>query len=66
MNAVAWRRDQVFGRSSPAAGSRFEHALPSQTAGLSVRGDFWALPVEILVFTSPTGYMFTSSGFPLH
>ena len=29
------------------------------------RGDFWASPVEIRVFASPTGYMFTSSGFPL-
>ena len=28
-------------------------------------GDFWAQPVEILVFASPTGYMFTSFGFPL-
>ena len=28
-------------------------------------GDFLALPVEILVFASPTGYMFTSSRFPL-
>ena len=31
----------------------------------SVRGDFWALSVDILVFASPTGYMLTSSGFPL-
>ena len=31
----------------------------------SDRGDFLAYPVEILVFASPTGYMFTSSGFPL-
>ena len=32
----------------------------------SVLEDFWAYPpVEILVFASPTGYMFTSSGFPL-
>ena len=31
----------------------------------SDRGDFWALPVEMLVFASPTGYMFTSSCFPL-
>ena len=29
------------------------------------RGDFLALPVEILVFASPTNYMFTSSRFPL-
>ena len=27
--------------------------------------DFWALSVEILVFTSPTGYMLTSSSFLL-
>ena len=27
-------------------------------------GDFWAQPVEILVFASPTGSMWTSSGFP--
>ena len=33
--------------------------------GSSDRGDFWALPVEILVFASPTGYMLTSPGFPL-
>ena len=31
----------------------------------SDRGDFWALLVEILVFASPTSYMFTSSGFSL-
>ena len=31
--------------------------------GTSDRGDFWAYPVEILVFASPTGYMLTSSGF---
>jgi hypothetical protein len=31
----------------------------------SDRGDFWAYSVEILVFASPTGYMLTSSGFPL-
>ena len=30
----------------------------------SDQGDFWASPVEILVFASPTGYMLTSSGFP--
>ena len=29
----------------------------------SERGDFWAEPVEILVFASPTGYMLTSAGF---
>ena len=28
-------------------------------------GDSWAQPVEILVFATPTGYMLTSSGFPL-
>ena len=32
--------------------------------GCSDRVDFWAWPVEILVFASPTGYMLTSSGFP--
>ena len=31
----------------------------------SDRGDFWAQPVEILVFASPTSYMLTASGFPL-
>ena len=32
----------------------------------SDRGDFWAQPVEMLVFASPTGYMMlTSSGLPL-
>ena len=31
----------------------------------SVGGDFWAWPVEILVFASLTGYMFTSTGSPL-
>ena len=31
----------------------------------SDQGGFWASPVEILVFASPTGYMLTSSGFPL-
>ena len=32
----------------------------------SVIGEiFLASPVEILVFASPTGYMLTSSGFPL-
>ena len=30
----------------------------------SDRGDFWAWPVEILVFASPIGYMSTSSGLP--
>ena len=29
------------------------------------RGDFWAQPVEILVFASPAGYKLTSSRFPL-
>ena len=29
------------------------------------RGDFWASPVEILVFASPTGYMLTSTGYTL-
>ena len=33
--------------------------------GTSDRGDFWTLPVEILVFASPTSYMLTSSGFLL-
>ena len=28
------------------------------------RGDFWAQPVDILVFASPTSYMLTPSGFP--
>ena len=32
---------------------------------ISDQGDFWAQSVEILVFASPTGYMLTSSGFPL-
>ena len=32
---------------------------------LGDRGDFRASSVEILVFASPTGYMLTSSGFPL-
>ena len=31
----------------------------------SDRGGFWAEPVEILVFASPTGQVLTSSGFPL-
>jgi hypothetical protein len=31
----------------------------------SDRGDFLAKPVEILVFASPSGYMLTSSNFPL-
>ena len=31
----------------------------------SDRGDFWAYPVEILVFANPAGYMSTFSGFPL-
>ena len=31
----------------------------------SDRGDFWAKPVDILVLASSTGYMFTTSGFPL-
>ena len=30
-----------------------------------IRENFWAQPVEILVFASQTGDMFTSSGFPL-
>ena len=29
-----------------------------------VSGEIWALPVEILVFPSPTRYMLTSFGFP--
>ena len=33
--------------------------------GTSDWGDFWTLRVEIRVFPSPTGYMLTSSGFPL-
>ena len=33
--------------------------------GISDGGDFWAWSVEILMFSSPTGYMLTSSGFPL-
>jgi hypothetical protein len=37
---------------------------PGQTS-TSDRGDFWAQLVEILVFASPTGYMLTSSGFPV-
>ena len=31
---------------------------------ISLRGDFWAWPVHILVFLTPTGYMLTSFGFP--
>ena len=31
----------------------------------SDRGDSWASSVEILVFASPTGYMLTTSGFPI-
>ena len=38
---------------------------PRNGERISDRGDFWPQPVEILVFASPTGYMFTSSGFPL-
>ena len=40
--------------------------LPISTGvGTSDRGDLLAEPVEIVVFASPTGYMVTSSGFPL-
>ena len=41
--------------------------LPGQCSFLcsSVPGEFWAEPVEILMVASPTGYMLTSSGFPL-
>ena len=37
-------------------------SLPVTTV---VQWFYWASPVEILVFAIPTGYMFTSSGFPL-
>ena len=47
----------------------FEHQQPLGLMPLELvisdRGDFWAQSVEILVCASPTGYMFTSSGFPL-
>ena len=33
--------------------------------GVSDRGIFWALSVEILVFASPTGYMLTSFVFSI-
>ena len=36
----------------------------STPTGISVEGDFWAQPVEIPVFPSPTSYMLTSFGFP--
>ena len=39
--------------------------ISSSSSPSSDQGDFWAQPVEILVYPSPTGYMLTSSGFPL-
>ena len=45
------------GESSSSSSSR---QLPPQPTTTLTRGT-----VEILVFASPTGYMFTSSGFPL-
>jgi hypothetical protein len=39
--------------------------IVSIAIGGSDRGDFRAYSVEILVFASSTGYMLTSSGFPL-
>ena len=41
------------------------HNFTVTALGSSDRGDFWALPIEILVLARPTGYMLTSSGFPL-
>ena len=38
-------------------------AWVTELSGLSVQGAFWANPVEIPVFPSPTGYMLTSFGF---
>ena len=37
----------------------------SQRTRTNVQGDFWAWPVDILVFPSPTDYMLTSFGFCL-
>ena len=58
-----------FNGSWAHAGGGLFSLLSGPTVALIVstsdRGDFWALPVEILVFANPTGYMLTFSGFPL-
>ena len=44
--------------------TREGRGLSQRMNSTSDRGDFWAQPVEILVFPSPTGYMLTSYSFP--
>ena len=56
LTIISWSRVFARARSGPKLA----------TIRLSGRGDFWASqPVEIQVFASPTGYMLTSSGFPV-
>jgi hypothetical protein len=49
----------------PKIGYAVMPPIVSIAIGGSDRVDFRAYSVEILVFASPTGYMLTSSGFPL-
>ena len=58
--SCGWEGRQLPHLSSPPISKVPPPMIPS-----SDRGDFWAQPVEILVFATPTGYLFTSSGFPL-
>ena len=41
----------------------FDHVMELSLS--SDHKDFWASPVEIIVFASSTSFMFTSLGFPL-